>query len=81
VDRDRFIEELHARGIGASVHFISLHLMTYYRKRYGLAPGDFPVALESSRTCMSLPLSASLSDEEADRVIDAVADVGKRFRR
>ncbi|HUI70483.1 MAG TPA: DegT/DnrJ/EryC1/StrS family aminotransferase, partial [Spirochaetia bacterium] len=80
VDRDAFAEELTHRGIGISVHFIPLHLMSYYRERYGLKPESFPRALESFRTCISLPLSPSLSDEEADRVIAAVRETGAAHR-
>ena len=71
--RDECIEELQKKGIGVSVHFIPLHTMTYYRDRYGLKPDDFPVAVECYRTCISLPISASLRDEEMERVISAVA--------
>jgi len=81
ITRDRFIEELAARGIGASVHFISLHLMTYYRDRYRLKPSDFPAARDASRTCVSLPLSAGITGEEIERVISAVAEIGSAFRR
>jgi dTDP-4-amino-4,6-dideoxygalactose transaminase len=70
--RDECVEKLHERGIGVSVHFIPLHLMTYYRTRYGLEPEDFPVALEAYRGCISLPMSASLTDDDVDRVIAAV---------
>jgi dTDP-4-amino-4,6-dideoxygalactose transaminase len=75
VDRDAFIEELRTRGIGTSVHFIPLHLMTYYRERYRLKPEDFPVALGNFNTCISLPLFPSLSDAEADRVIRTVQEI------
>ncbi len=80
VDRDAFAEELMRRGIGISVHFIPLHLMSYYRKRYDLKPESFPRALESFRTCISLPLSPSLSDEEVERVITAVKETGLSHR-
>jgi dTDP-4-amino-4,6-dideoxygalactose transaminase len=76
VDRDAFADELMRRGIGISVHFIPLHLMSYYRQKYGLKPESFPRALESFRTCISLPLSPSLSGEEVERVITAVKDTG-----
>ena len=36
VDRNTFIERLFAAGIGASVHYIPLHLHPYWRERYGL---------------------------------------------
>ncbi|HLP15495.1 MAG TPA: DegT/DnrJ/EryC1/StrS family aminotransferase, partial [Bacteroidota bacterium] len=35
IDRARFIEELKKRNIGASVHFIPLHIHPYYRDLYG----------------------------------------------
>lgn len=76
VDRDGFAQELIDRGIGISVHFIPLHLMTYYRRRYDLSPESFPRALETYRTCISLPLSPALSDREVQRVIEAVLETG-----
>ncbi|NIL97408.1 MAG: UDP-4-amino-4,6-dideoxy-N-acetyl-beta-L-altrosamine transaminase, partial [Planctomycetales bacterium] len=46
IDRDRFVEEMKARKIGTSVHFIPIHLHSYYRKKYGYLARDFPVAYE-----------------------------------
>jgi dTDP-4-amino-4,6-dideoxygalactose transaminase len=76
LSRDECIAELQRKRIGVSVHFIALHTMTYYRERYGLKPDDFPAALESSRAAISLPLSASLTDDDVDRVIGAVTELG-----
>lgn len=80
IDRDRFVAELQQRGIGTSVHFIPLHLMSYWRRRYGLKPEDFPVALRLYRAAVSLPLYPSLTDEEIERVVAAVRATGERFR-
>jgi dTDP-4-amino-4,6-dideoxygalactose transaminase len=79
--RDQFFDEMQKRGIGVSVHFIPLHMMTYYRDRYGLKPEDFPAAREAFLECVSLPLSASLSEEEVERVIAAVAEIGNAQTR
>jgi dTDP-4-amino-4,6-dideoxygalactose transaminase len=81
IDRDRFIEELRARNIGTSVHFIPIHVHPFYRDRYEYRPDDFPVAWSNYRRILSLPLSAGLSDQDAADVIDAVHDVVRRFRR
>ncbi len=35
IGRDQFIDELTARNIGTSVHFIPIHTHPYYRDRYG----------------------------------------------
>lgn len=76
IDRDEFIERLAAAGIGTSVHYIPLHLMPYYRKRYDLRPDDFPVSLRAYQSAMSLPVYPGLSDESVARVIREVTRIG-----
>ncbi len=71
VDRDRFIREMTARGVGTSVHFIPLHLHPYWRDRYGWKAGDFPVAHASYLRAVSLPIYSRMSDGDIDRVIEA----------
>lgn len=81
IDRGHFIEELAARNIGTSVHFIPVHLHPYYRDRYGFAPEDFPVAYDAFQRIVSLPLHPRLTDEDVEDVIEAVGDVVTRHRR
>ena len=81
IDRNQFIEELKARNIGTSVHFIPIHLHPYYRDKYGYKPGDFPVAFANYQRLVSLPLHPRLSDEDVDDVIEAVRDVVVANRR
>jgi dTDP-4-amino-4,6-dideoxygalactose transaminase len=75
IDRDRFIEELTARNIGVSVHFIPIHIHPYYRDKYRFAAEAFPRAYSAYRRMLSLPLHPGLSDSEAQDVIEAVHDV------
>jgi dTDP-4-amino-4,6-dideoxygalactose transaminase len=81
IGRDRFIQELAELRIGASVHFIPVHLHPYYRERYGWRPNDFPVAAAAFQRLVSLPLSPALSDDDAADVIDAVETLVRRWRR
>jgi dTDP-4-amino-4,6-dideoxygalactose transaminase len=81
VDRDRFIEELERRNIGVSVHFIPLHLLTHFQRRFGLGPGDFPVAESAFSRVMSLPLYPAMSDGDVGDVISAVRRIVHRFAR
>jgi dTDP-4-amino-4,6-dideoxygalactose transaminase len=81
IDRARFFEELRARKIGASVHFIPLHLHPYYRDAYGYKPEDFPVAYREYRREISLPIYSKMSDEDVRDVIEAVTDIVEQFRR
>jgi dTDP-4-amino-4,6-dideoxygalactose transaminase len=70
--RDPFIESLRNQGIGTSVHFIPLHLMPYYRERYGLQPEDLPESYKRFKETVSLPIWPGMSEEQTDRVIEAV---------
>lgn len=72
MERDQLILELGQRCIGTSVHFIPIHLHPYYRDKYGYRPEDFPVALSNFRRMLSLPLHAGLSQEQVDRVVQAI---------
>jgi dTDP-4-amino-4,6-dideoxygalactose transaminase len=75
VTRDEFINEMHGRNIGCSVHFIPVHMLTYYRQKYGYPPQQFPIALRESERMISLPLSARMTDTDVDDVIDAVIGI------
>jgi dTDP-4-amino-4,6-dideoxygalactose transaminase len=81
IGRNRFIDELKARRIGAGVHFTALHLHKYYRERYGYAAGAFPNTEWIGERTLSLPLSAALTDDDVQDVIDAVRDIVHTYRR
>lgn len=81
IDRDRFIQELKARGIGTSVHFIPLHLHPYYREAFGYAPERLPVALDLYRRSVSLPIYSRMTDADVARVVAAVRETVAASRR
>lgn len=80
IDRAQFIDELKARNIGTSVHFIPNHLHPYYRDRYGYRPTDYPVAYGQYQRLISLPLNLRMTDADVDSVIEAVLDTVERNR-
>jgi dTDP-4-amino-4,6-dideoxygalactose transaminase len=81
IDRARFIEELKILNIGTSVHFIPIHLHTYYRRKYAFTPVDFPIAFREFHRLVSLPLNPRTTDDDANDVVDAVTTVVRRYRR
>jgi dTDP-4-amino-4,6-dideoxygalactose transaminase len=81
IGRDQVIEELRQRGIGTSVHFIPLHLHSYYQKEWGYQRGDFPVAERYFERCISLPIYPRMKDEDVDRVVECLAGIAAKFRR
>jgi len=80
IDRDTFIQELNARNIGTSVHFIPVHLMSTYRKSFDYKPGDLPVAEQWFKNIISLPLYPTMTDDNVYSVIEAVKEITDSFR-
>jgi dTDP-4-amino-4,6-dideoxygalactose transaminase len=75
ITRDAFIQELRQANIGASVHFIPLHLQPFYRETYQLSAHDFPNALNSYQRAVSLPIYPGMTDEDVEDVIAAVEQI------
>jgi dTDP-4-amino-4,6-dideoxygalactose transaminase len=81
IDRDRFMEELKAENVGASVLFRPLHLHSLYQQTLGYGDGDFPVAEDLFRRTLSLPMSPRMSDDDVLDVIAAVRRIVARHTR
>ncbi|MCW8895333.1 DegT/DnrJ/EryC1/StrS aminotransferase family protein [Sulfurimonas sp.] len=69
INRDDFIEELKENNIGASVHFIPLHLHTFYKNR---SDNNFEVADRVFDTILSIPMCSAMSDEEVEYVVKTI---------
>jgi dTDP-4-amino-4,6-dideoxygalactose transaminase len=72
ISRWEFINALKEENIGTGIHFIALHLHSFYQERFGCKRGDFPNAEFISDRTVSLPLSSGLGQEDIDDVINAV---------
>jgi UDP-4-amino-4-deoxy-L-arabinose-oxoglutarate aminotransferase len=72
--RDTVLAELQARGIGVAVNYRAVHLLTYYRETFGFTPGTFPNAERVGDSTITLPLYPSLSNDQVDEVLQALAE-------
>lgn len=71
LDRDSFMAELKARGIGSGLHFKAAHLQKYYREHYR-HPYSLPNTEWNSQRICSLPLFPDMRDDDVTRVVDAI---------
>ena len=76
-NRDSFARELLERGIHTSLHYIPIHLLSYYKNKYSLKVNDFPNALKAYQQVLSLPIYHSLSDEEVQYICNTVKEISK----
>lgn len=79
ITRDEFLDEMTKRKIGVGVHYIALHMHPFYRNAFGYKDGDFPNAEWISKRTVSIPLSAKLTDEDVEDVIEAVIGILDEF--
>ena len=54
------------------VHYIPVHLLKYYRERFGFKRGDYPIAERFYEQAVSIPLYPSLSDTEVEKVVNDI---------
>lgn len=78
ISRDTFMPQMQQNNIGTGYHHHAAHLYTYYQKTYGYKRGQFPNAEIISDRIVSLPLFATMTFAEQDRVIAAMKKVFKK---
>ena len=78
-NRDAFARALKERGVSTGLNYIPLHLLSYYKTKYSIKITAFPNALNNYQQILSLPIYASLTDEEANYVCDKVIEVASSW--
>ena len=74
-NRDGFAKELLAQGIGVGLHYVPLHLLSYYRKEYNYRITDFPAALGAYSQVLSLPIYPALSEAEIEHICKVITRI------
>jgi dTDP-4-amino-4,6-dideoxygalactose transaminase len=70
--RPAFIQALKVDGIQTSIHYPPIHLFSYYRERFGYAPGSLPITEDIGAREVTLPLYPAMRDSDVDTIIAAV---------
>jgi UDP-4-amino-4,6-dideoxy-N-acetyl-beta-L-altrosamine transaminase len=70
-ERKAFYDYLRQNGIYSQIHYLPVHLMPYYRQ-FGWRKGDFPLAEDYYKHCISLPMFPSLGDDDQEFVMEKI---------
>jgi perosamine synthetase len=68
VDRDGTVRALGARGIQSKPYLPAIHLMSFYRERFGHREGEFPVCEDVAARSLALPFFPEMSEGQVARV-------------
>ncbi len=71
-NREAAFQALRAEGIGVNVHYRPVYLNTFYRERFGTAPGLCPVAEAVYEEILSLPIFPRMTDDDVADVLHAI---------
>ena len=75
VDRDATIEALRERGVDSKPYLPAIHLMSFYRERFGHREGEFPVCEDVAARSIALPFFPGLGESEVAQVADALTAI------
>ena len=72
VVRNEWMDRLQQAGVSTRPATHAVHMLTFYREKYGLKPADFPNAHTANDCSISLPLFHGMTEEEQAYVIEQV---------
>ena len=70
--RNEWMDKLQQAGISTRPATHAVHMLSYYRDKYELAPEAFPMARAANDCSISLPLFHGMTEAEQDHVIGVV---------
>ncbi len=73
VDRDETIRRLASKGIQSKPYLPAIHLMSFYRERFGHMEGEFPVCEDAAARSIALPFFPEMGEGQVERVAEALA--------
>jgi dTDP-4-amino-4,6-dideoxygalactose transaminase len=81
IDRNQFMDALTKENIGSGIHYISVHMQSYYKRTFGFKDEDFPNASFASERLISLPLYPKMADKDVQDVITALGKIIDYYRK
>ena len=72
IDRNELFVRLHKKGIGTSVQYYPIHMMSYYKKTFHYKKGDFPNSENLMNKILCLPIFPTMSTKQVKFVVNQI---------
>lgn len=73
--RDLTLHDLHHAGIGVAVNYCAVHTLTFFKKRFGYHPDDFPLATKIGLKTISIPFYTKLNKNDIIYVVENIKNI------
>ena len=77
----KIFETLQKKGIGVQVHYIPVHLLSFYKKHFGYKKGDFPKTEKYYEQALTIPFFSKMAERDVRIVISSVRGVIRQFQK
>jgi perosamine synthetase len=78
IDRDHTVRELAAQGVQSKPYLPAIHLMSFYRERFGHREGEFPVCEDVAARSLALPFFPEMEEGQVARVAEVLRGLIER---
>jgi perosamine synthetase len=75
VDRDSAVLAMRERGVDTKPYLPAIHLLSFYRERFGHREGEFPVCEDIASRSLALPFFPELTDAQVEQVVESLRAV------
>jgi len=78
VNRDATVVAMRERGVDTKPYLPAIHLLSFYRERFGHREGEFPVCEDVASRSLALPFFPQLTHAQGEQVVEALRAVIER---
>ena len=77
--RDSVIRDLYKLGIESKSYLPSIHLLKFYRDRFGFREGNFPISEKISKSTLALPFHTSLKENDVKHIVKQLIKIIQNY--
>ena len=81
VNRNEIMDLLRQQGVETSVHYIPIHMQSYFKNKYNYTDQQFPNSHQLSQSVISLPIYPDLNDKQVHYIIDVLIQLWTQFSK
>lgn len=78
VSRDKIMRVLARNGISTKPYLPSIHLLSFYKRKYGYKKGDFPVSEGVSNHSLAVPFYPGLKENDIKHIVSKLVETTRK---